>query len=254
MCGSTRRTMSADALPPFAERMHLIPVSCSEFYFVARDYPIIFIPTQVPSNTVGAERTTFLPTALLGLEPDENLLIKNHAWEDNHYVPAYLRRFPFCVTRIVNNTNDSSKPTQTLICVEQTWLDQENGSVLFDDQEQATTQWQPMLSLINEFEEDLQRTQALCDLLAEHQLIVPFTFNAELTTGRKFNLGGMYRVDEEKLAALPQAALQSLIQKGAMRRIYEHISSLETFRRLLERKVLGLEQGEKNEQLAAVSE
>jgi hypothetical protein len=76
----------------------------------------------------------------------------------------------------------------------------------------------------------------MCKLLAELQLLEPFTMQAVPNEGEPLQLTGMYRVSEAKLAELDGAALKNLMQTGALGRIYTHLLSLDNFQRLLARR------------------
>src|ERR1700716_1166808 len=79
-------------VPGFAQRSNAIPISHTEFQLVAREYPIVF--------TSGDDGKTFAPVAVLGLTAGENLFFAGGAWKDGVYVPAYARRYPFCMAKI----------------------------------------------------------------------------------------------------------------------------------------------------------
>ena len=80
------------ALPAVFRAMNPIPVSFVEFALAGRDYPLVFVS--------GDQGKTFLPMAVLGLEAQQNLFIADDAWDPAVYVPAYVRRYPFCMTRV----------------------------------------------------------------------------------------------------------------------------------------------------------
>jgi hypothetical protein len=148
------------------------------------------------------------------------------------YLPAYLRRYPFCMARV---TLDSVEQADRLICVEKTFLSNE-GERMFDGAGAALPRWQPIEKLLQEYEADLERSREMCAILADYALLEPFTLQASLREGGAMNLGGMHRVDERKLEFLNAAQHRNLIRKGVMGRIYAHLISLENFARLLTRK------------------
>ena len=76
----------------------------------------------------------------------------------------------------------------------------------------------------------------MCKLLAQHQLLEPFTMQATPNEAEPLQLTGMFRVAEEKLAQLDGAVLKDLAAKGVLGRIYAHLISLDNFRRLLDRR------------------
>jgi hypothetical protein len=189
-----------------------------------RDYPLAFITTD--------RGRTFIPVGVLGVTGGENLFLRDGRWDGSVYLPAYLRRYPFCMSRV---TLDSVEQADRLICVEKTFLS-DDGERMFDDKGTAFPRWQPIEKLLHEYETDLERGREMCAILADYALLEPFTLQASLRESGAMNLGGMHRVDERKLEFLNAAQHKNLIRKGIMGRIYAHLISLENFARLLTRK------------------
>ncbi|HKB63030.1 MAG TPA: SapC family protein [Burkholderiales bacterium] len=220
------RLPARGALPEFCRRVNAVPISYSEFGVACRDYPLAFITTD--------RGRTFIPVGVLGVTGGENLFLRDGRWDGSVYLPAYLRRYPFCMARV---TLDSVEQADRLICVEKTFLS-DDGERMFDDKGTAFPRWQPIEKLLQEYETDLERGREMCAILADYALLEPFTLQGSLREGGAMNLGGMHRVDERKLEFLNAAQHKNLIRKGIMGRIYAHLISLENFARLLTRKNL----------------
>src|SRR6266498_2475436 len=203
------RLPAPGALPEFCRKVNAVTISYSEFAGACRDYPLAFIPTD--------QSKTFLPVAVLGVTGGENLFLRDGQWDGSVYLPAYVRRYPFCMARV------------TLDSVEQ-------AERMFDVAGLALARWQPIEKLLQEYEADLERSRELCAILADYALLEPFTLQTSLKGSEAVNLGGMYRVEERKLEFLNAAQHKNLIRKGVMGRIYAHLISLENFARLLARK------------------
>jgi hypothetical protein len=218
------RLPAPGALPEFCRRVNVVPISYSEFGLACRDYPLAFITTD--------QGQTFFPAGVLGVTGGENLFLRDSRWDSSAYLPAYLRRYPFCMARV---TLDSVEQADRLICVEKAFLS-DDGERMFDDSGAALPRWQPIEKLLQEYEADLERGREMCAILADYALLEPFTLQASLKEGGAMNLGGMHRVDERKLEFLNAAQHKNLIRKGIMGRIYAHLISLENFARLLTRK------------------
>lgn len=217
----------AGAVPAFTRSLNAIPVSYTEFNAASRDYPLVFA-----SNDGGK---TIAPVAVLGLEANENLFLDATAWVASTYVPAYVRRYPFCMARV---TLDAVEQEQRLICVEKDFVAAagEGGEPMFNEQAEALPRWAAIEQLLREYEADLERSAEMCGIFTGYGLIESFTMQATLNSGAAMSLTGMFRIDEKKLAALGADQLRTLISKGLMAKIYTHFMSLENFGRLLERK------------------
>jgi hypothetical protein len=218
------RLLKPGEVPPFARDLNAIPISYTEFALVARDYPIVF--------TSGDNGTTFAPVAVLGMTGGENLFVENDHWAERIYVPAYARRFPFCMARVTLNKIEQQ---DRLICVEKEFSGEE-GEAMFDDQGNPLEKWTEIEKLLSEYEADLERSREMCGLLSDYGLIEPFTMQATMAQGGAMHLTGMYRVDEKKIEHLNASQIKNLVRKGVLGRIYTHLLSLENFSRLLDRK------------------
>jgi len=212
-------------VPVVFRSMNPIPVSYTEFPIASRDYPVIFIS--------GDEGKSYAPMLVLGLAAQQNLFVLwDDTWDRRVYLPAYVRRFPFCMTRVMV---DGKEAPERVACVEKIAIN-DKGEKLFNDKGEALPEWQQREKLLFEFEADLGRTEEMCKLLAQHQLLEPFTMQATPNNGEPLQLTGMYRVSEEKLAQLDGAVMKDLAAKGVLGRIYAHLISLDNFRRLLDRR------------------
>jgi hypothetical protein len=220
------RLLSPGEVPEFAQSGNAIPISLSEFQPVARDYPIVF---------TGADNgQAFTPVAVLGLTGGENLFVEDGAWVSGVYIPAYARRYPFCMAKV--NVNQVAQK-EHLICVEKTYID-ENGEQMFDEKQQPTAKWNDLERLLGEYERDLERSREMCSILSDYGLFEPFTMQASFRQegAKPMQVTGMYRVIEKNLENLNAAQLKNLMRKGILPRIYLHLVSLENFGRLLDRK------------------
>lgn len=211
-------------VPQFARALNAIPVSYTEFTPVSRQYPIVF--------TSGDNGRNFTPVAVLGMTAGENLFVEGAAWAAGAYVPAYARRYPFCMAKVTLNQVEQQ---DRLICVEKDRVD-DNGEPMFDDKGQPNEKWREIERLLTEYETDLERVREMCAILLDYALLEPFTMQATLAKGGAMHLTGMHRVDEKKLEHLNSSQIKNLMRKGVMGRIYTHLLSLDNFTTLLERK------------------
>ncbi len=221
------RLPAAGEFPAFVRQGNAIPLSFAEIHPAAREYPIVF--------TSGDSGRNFLPVAVLGIAPGENLYCDASGWAPGAYIPAYARRYPFCMAKLnVNNVERKDR----LICVEKTALD-ENGESLFDAAGAASARWQELERLLAEYETDSERAREMISILADYGLLEPFsmqaTFKGEDSTP-PLQVVGMHRVAEKNIENLNAAQLRNLVRKGILPRLYLHLLSLENFGRLLERK------------------
>ena len=210
-------------IPEFSRKANAVPLSYSEFGVASRDYPLAFVSTDAGK--------AFSPVAVLGVAGGENLFVHESGWDRTVYLPAYLRRYPFCMARITLNAVEQA---DRLICVEKDALS-DNGERLFDDAGAPLPRWLPIEKLLREYESDVERGREMCAILADYALLEGFTLQASVK-GAPVTYGGMYRVDEKRLELLNAAQQKTLSRKGIMGRIYAHLTSLDNFARLIARK------------------
>jgi len=213
-------------LPAAFQKVAAVPLSFSEFAPAACDYPIAFI--------TGDNGKTFVAMAVLGIENQQNLFVRPDAtWETSVYLPAYVRRYPFCMSRVSVN---GAEQAERIACIEKAALD-ENGEALFDAKGEPLPMWTERKKLLFEYEADLARTDEMSRALAGLGLFEPFTMQANMRDDAKpMQMTGMFRVVEKNLENLNAAQLKNLMRKGILPRIYMHLMSLENFGRLLDRK------------------
>src|SRR6185436_14251926 len=114
------RLLGPGQVPPFVQQGNAVPISHTEFQPIARHYPIVF--------TSGDAGKSFAAVAVLGLGQGENLFYADGKWASGSYIPAYARRYPFCMARVnVNKVEQKDR----LICVEKSMLD-DAGESMFD--------------------------------------------------------------------------------------------------------------------------
>ena len=208
-----RVLMPSGGTPTFCRKLHALAVSVGEFIAAGRDYPIVFAAAD--------DGKRFAPVIVLGLEAGVNLFL-DHAgeWDRSCYFPAYVRRFPFCLS------------TERVVCVVKSYIDK-SGVALYDKDGKPTAQWQTAEALLAGFDADLERTAQMCSALVRLELFEPFSI--QVKDQPEIQLAGMVRVAETKLRALQPVRLKALNDKGFLGLAYAHLHSLENFVRLLAR-------------------
>ena len=220
------RLLRPGELPEFARGLNAIPISYTEFALVVREYPVVF--AAIGGNNL------FAPVAVLGLVKGENLYDHKGSWAPNVYVPAYARRYPFCMTKV---TLDKVEQQNRLICVEKSHLDAKAGEAMFDANGQPIAKWKEIEGLLTQYEVDLERSREMCGILSDYGLLEPFTMQAKLNkSADPLAMTGMFRVAETKIEHLNASQLKNLVKKGILSRVYAHLLSLDNFAKLLDRK------------------
>jgi hypothetical protein len=214
------------ATPQFCRGINALAISYAELTAAARHYPVVFA-----SADAGA---SYAPVIVLGLADGENLFMSAAGdWDAAAYLPAYLRRYPFCLSKLYV---DGEARSGRVVCVAKAYVD-DAGLALFAEDGSPTPYWAHMERLLQAFEADLDRTAAMCAALARLGLFAPFTLTVMHDDVPGPKLEGMYRIDQARFDALRPATLKALQRKGFLGHLYAHLQSLENFAALYDRAV-----------------
>lgn len=200
----------------FAATAHAIPIMASEMPAAMRSYPIVF---------VGAQKA---PVIVTGLRQNENLFVEpDGSWSAPHYVPAYVRRYPFVLA-------EDKQPAERLtLCI-----DRESDHIidaaaaalgdaavpLFDGTEpsQAT---RSALEFCNQFQMGFAATRKIIEGIDALDLFVTRKSTVTLEGREVLNLTDFQVIDEAALNALGNDEFLKLRKSGALALIYCHLAS-----------------------------
>lgn len=191
-----------------------------EFRHVQAHYPIVFRRTD---DAGGYEAL-----ALFGFETGENLFLGPQGW-DAHYLPLNMERRPFLIGRHGDELNIHIDP-------EHPRVSRTEGEELFLPYGGTSPYLERIQSVLITLHQGLQAMPAFVAALLEHELLESFVADIELNDGSQHRLVGFYTINEERLHALPGAALESLNRAGHLEAIYMAVASLANFRDLIARR------------------
>lgn len=202
----------------FAENTHYAPLSGTEFYQAARDYPILFTSDNAEAG----------PIALLGLSEGQNLFVdEDGGWSEGTYVPAFVRRYPFILAR----GDDSSNFT---LCIDDSFagFSESEGEALFDEEGKDSEYLTRTVAFINSYAAESEHTRGFVKKLAELEMLTKKTLQITDGKGRKFFINDFAVIDKEMLAKLDAAELEVLHKNGWLGWIYAHLVSLGNLSRM----------------------
>jgi len=210
---------------PFLRNQHAIPMTVEEFPLAQRFMPIVF--------SAGEDA---VPLALMGLNEGINVFVDadGKLTEENFYVPAYIRRYPFMLARLRPDAQELSlcfDPTSDTIGAF------DEGDTLFDGAE-PTELTRNILSFNESFEQAGARTAAFVQELREHELLMDGEVSIQQEGFEQpFVYRGFQMVNEEKLADLRGDQLRKMSKSGMLPLIYAHLFSLSLMRDIFARQV-----------------
>jgi hypothetical protein len=197
---------------------HLVPVVAHEFARVANEYPIVF----VKNNETGE----FQPVAMLGLEPGENLIVKDGKWQ-GAYLPHALTRSPLVLSK--NPENEE----QLFVGINESsdLVNKEEGNALFDEKGEETDYLKRRKEGLVSYVEFSQITAAFTKFLVDKELLIPQTLTLEIK-GEKRDINGIYLIDEKKMNELSDEDFLDIRKRGFLPPIYSFLTSMPQVNRL----------------------
>jgi hypothetical protein len=208
----------------FAKDTNSIALLAVEFTKAAKEYPIIFVKNG----------DYFFSAALLGLRDNENLFIQKSdtagVWNAD-YMPAYIRRYPFIpVSR--------GKHKKLTIGIDENYSGfnySNKGERLFTGDGQPGSCLKQTMKFLNDYQEQHRFTIDFCKAVNELSLLEQVTLNAELNSGEKLSLAGLFTINRQRLAALETEQIEDLFRKGYLELIFSHLLSMDNFEKLMAR-------------------
>jgi hypothetical protein len=210
---------------PFLAGQHAVPVTVEEFPIVQRYMPIVFSVGDDP-----------VPLALLGLNEGVNTFFDDEGKQidENTYIPAYIRRYPYLLARLRPDSDELSlcfDPTSDAIG------NFDEGDKLFEGTE-PTELTKNILQFNEQFEQAGARTAMFVKDLKDMDLLMDGEVNIQQDgNDQPFIYRGFQMVDENKLNELRGDQLRKIVQNGMLPLIYAHLFSLSQMRDIFARQV-----------------
>jgi hypothetical protein len=207
----------------FARKANSVYLAGVEFNEAMKEYAIVF--TRSGNGRV-------VPVAMLGLRTRENLFVDEEDRWAGHYVPAFVRRYPFVLAQLGGE--------QLGVCIDEAYggFNTGEGDALFDEQGANTPFLANAVQFLEDYQREFARTELFCQRLEQFGLLKEMNAQAHLKDGRSFTISNLLVVDEPKLMALPDAAALSLFRSGELHLVSMHLASLSNMQRLTEKIVL----------------
>jgi hypothetical protein len=210
---------------PFLIGQHAVPITVDEFALVQRFMPIVF--------SVGDDA---IPLALMGLNEGVNVFMGDDGKliDNNFYVPAYVRRYPYMLARLRPDADELSlcfDPTSETIGAFP------DGEPLFDNG-QPSEITKNILGFAESFEQAGARTQNFMNELRESGLLMDGEVSIQPDGAEQpFVFRGFQMINEEKLADLRGDQLRKMTKSGMLPLLYAHLFSLTLMRDIFARQV-----------------
>ncbi|RXJ85442.1 SapC family protein [Arcobacter cloacae] len=204
----------------YAKNLTSTPITVTEFFEACKNYPILFAKDK---------NNDWFASVMLGFKEKENIFVDNKGnWDKLHYVPAFVRRYPFVFV-------EQNEQQQLLLGVEKEFLSidkKDEKRKLFDDKDENTEFLNNVLNFLNQYQNDSIATKEFIKQLDEWELLEEKVATIINEKKEQFNINGFYIVNEEKLKHLSKKKKEEICNKNATALITAHLISLSNIQKL----------------------
>lgn len=201
---------------------HLVPIVIQDFFTLAAEFPLVFVKI--------GKTDEFIPVAMMGLREGQNLYCQTEVWK-GQVIPVSFGNAPFTIARV----DDASDQLIVLLDEESPLISETTGETLFDEKGERSTYLGARIEALMKVAEQTRNTQEMCKRLTEKKLLstqkVQLQHRPDAT---RYNIDGIYVVDEIALNELSDESYLDLRKMGLLPLIYAHLTSLQQLRRVSE--------------------
>ena len=203
----------------FAKNLINAPITVVEFFEACKNYPIFFAK-DVNDN--------WFASVMLGFKENENVFVNDKGeWDKLHYVPAFVRRYPFILLNQENSLD-------FILGIEKEYLsiDKIDESRKLFNEENSTEFFNKVINFLLDFNTDTNVTTNFIKQLDQWELLEEKTVTIITLNKEQFNITGLFIVNEEKLKHLSKKKKDEINDKNAIPLITAHLISLSNIQKL----------------------
>jgi hypothetical protein len=194
----------------FAKNDTVAPIFLNELPIAIQAMPVAFIK----------QGEGFVLVVVMGLMPGQNLCVTADGKWNSEYMPVTYRSSPFELMAI------QEWDGQQTLCIDENCITDGQGEPFFDENGEIAPAILDAFQLVQQFNSLRSLTKNICDLLAGHNLIKPWSLvlNDGIT---EQSVGGLYQVDEEAFNALSDEVFLEIRRSHALPLIYSQLLSMQ---------------------------
>ena len=169
----------------------------------------------------------YVPVAVLGLEDQQNLYVGPAGEWLGGYIPAELRSYPFLLARSVDG--------QRVFCVDEgsgLVVDGSTGEQFFNVDGSMATPLESVFGFVSELENSRAPTLAAMEALQRLELVQPWDLTIDIGSS-SHRIGGLHRIDAQKIDGLSDEEFVTLRQHGALVLAYLQAMSVQHMAKLV---------------------
>lgn len=201
----------------FARKTNFVPLVAKDILMAAKYYPLAFTLSD-----------PIVPIAILGLEQENYFVDANNHWLHDHYIPAYVNKYPFAFTVTENQ--------EMTLCIDEAVLveEAESGGNPIYEKGKPSRFIQSAVDRCVEYHEEYQTVSDFCDTLIEWEMLSPHHSRVELKNKRMIHLDGFQLIEPNKIRALSKETIFDMFEKGHLAMIYYILQSQTNWKTLLD--------------------
>ena len=201
---------------------HLIPIIGPDFFTLGAEFPVVFV-----KDGSGEQ---FVPVAIMGLREGQNLYCQTEEWKAQ-VVPVRFGNAPFSIVRV----DAEGDQLAVLIDEDSPMLSETEGTPLFKEDGERSEYLEQKVEYLIKTAQQIVQTEGICKIFKEKDLLATQQLQLQhRQDSPRYNIDGVYTIDEQKLNALSDEDFLDLHKKGIIPLIYAHLSSLQQLRRVSE--------------------
>lgn len=202
----------------FGDGVNQLLVFPTEFEQLQRELPVVFRRDAQGS---------FHAVALVGLDRDDNLFLRDDCWT-TRYVPVIGQRGPFALDAQGQVTVDRADPR----------VGAAGGEPLFLRHGGQAPYLRHIIAVLDALKRGRDSAAPFFAALARHGLIRPVTMELAIDDDTQYVVPDVFTVDADRLATLDGDALAGLHRSGVLRAATMAAASLDNVAQLIERQRL----------------
>jgi hypothetical protein len=225
-------TVDTRARPEYGDMVNRAVALSAEFNELHREFPLLLRKTE--------EAPGFVAHAILGFEKDENLFVEGDHWTAAH-IPATIARGPFSLGYIRSEEGGDVPAAVRVMIDEQHPRVRAEGQPVFLPLGGETPYLQGIKRVLQMVDAGLRADRLLYAELVSMGLLEEVKIQITVFPELRYDFGGYYSINQEKLAALDAEHVFRLHRMGVLGLVYFLISSLGNFQKLVNLKIAQLQ-------------
>lgn len=201
---------------------HLVRITVQDFFVLSAEFPLVFVK--------GNGQDKFVPVAIMGLKEGQNLYCQTDEWKAQ-VVPANFNNYPFRMLKV----EEKSDQLVLVIDEDSSRLSETEGEPLFKEDGEKTEYLEKKIESLLKNAQLTAQTEEICKIFADKGLLTTQQLQLQYRQdSRRYNIDGVYTINEEKLTALSDEDFLDLRNRGLIPLVYAHLCSLQQLRRISE--------------------